>query len=342
MKKIILSLLVALTTTTVSAMQIFIQPEGESRFSIEVEPSDSFENLKAKIQDRTGIDPSRQTLIFDTKVLADNKTLADYNIQKESTINLQVSATTHNSHYAFSMPAYDVEVTTELWYKLEEDADNSALAAKTNVFLKRTIKTGVWNSFCAPFAIADPASVFGEDVQVKQLTNATLNGGTLTLTFSDAASIAAATPYLIKLKDGASDVNLEADGKEFAGVTQNYTPVNVEFNNISFKPTLVPAAISDQSTEANKTILFLNAAGALTWPKSAGTIKAFRAYFDLNGTAGAREFVLDLGDGETTSIQLVENTDLTNGTNIYDLQGRKVAQPTKGLYIQDGKKIIIK
>ena len=54
----------------------------------------------------------------------------------------------------FLMPAYDVEVSTELWYRLKEDADNSSdLKAKTNVFLERTLQTGGWNTFSVPFDI---------------------------------------------------------------------------------------------------------------------------------------------------------------------------------------------
>ena len=217
---------------------------------------------------------------------------------------------------------------------LNETADNATFLAAKNgrvydVTLTRTLQTGGWNTFCAPFSTATPSGW-----TVKELTASDFNSttGELTLTFGNASGIEAGKPYLVKVES-------MVENPTFEGVIISSTTNTTETTAADFVPVLNPTNL----TGGDKSVLFVTGGNKLTYPKNDGNINCFRAYFQLKGDAAslARAFRMSFDDN-MTGITTVISDEPTTASGTYTLDGRRIeGEPTqKGMYIVNGKKVI--
>jgi hypothetical protein len=204
----------------------------------------------------------------------------------------------------------------------------------TSVTVNRTIKAvcdgdgvGKWNTFVVPFDMEIPAGW-----EVKKLTGSTVNGDNITLNFSDASAIEAGVPYMVRVAEEVTSIEVE-------NVTVNTTLNNASTGDIEFVGVYesgnVPVGtffISD-----NK---FYHATGG------SNTIKAFRAYLaPVNANIKAVGYSFD--DVDATFIEGVESAETAVPVAVYAADGALRAGLQKGLNIvkmSDGKvkKVFVK
>ena len=259
---------------------------------------------------------------------------------------------------------------------LANASDNTSVIESNNgkwvnvTLADRTLwKDGDWNTLCLPFDMSAEqiaASVLA-GADIRALTSAEFNAGTLTLNFTpetgdDAVkAITAGTPYLIKWAGNGTDniVNPTFSGVTIDKTVRNKTCELGDGKSITFCGTYSYR----QFTEIDKSILFFGTNSTLYYPQNGATIAAQRAYFTLEGiTAGdptnpsnpIKGFVINFGDETETCIVSMDNGQWTMDNEAgawYTIDGRRVNTPSlgegrgglvPGIYIHNGRKVVIK
>ncbi|MBQ1774434.1 MAG: hypothetical protein IIZ97_09425 [Prevotella sp.] len=192
-----------------------------------------------------------------------------------------------------------------------------------------TVREG-WNTIALPFIVND-LTVFGESVKAWAFTGYDGN-----LKFSKVTgSLAAATPYILYVEN-------PTEGKVvFQNVTIYGTSASEEDCKVTQGAATFQGTYSRMMAGEMKGKYGVTPDGEIRVGSAIATMKAFRAYFILpEGSEGAKLVIEGVND-EATAIDAAEVFDNQDG-DIYDLSGRKVSHAQKGIYIQNGKKVVIK
>ena len=232
---------------------------------------------------------------------------------------------------------------------LEETTDNSTnintlknLASTVReVKINRTLKANQWNTFCSPVALSASTEPSLEElllnhwVYVINNYDATEN----TLTFTRSNTLPANTPCLVKPDAKVSNIVFEANN---IVKPTNASTLEAVSNGLKF----VGLYGTENIYTSDHSKLFLGSDGtSLLYPSSssAGTIKGFRAYFELPEGAFVKKFVFE---DDATGIITVENDIFNENAPVYSVDGRFMGNSkenlTRGIYIQNGRKFIVK
>ena len=248
---------------------------------------------------------------------------------------------------------FDIVVTApaDPWVTLDENSTTlpEASDGETEIKVKRTLKANQWNTICFPFAMTEAQvyEAFGEDVQVAEFIEyeSTDDLTSINVIFDEALlaedGLMANYPYIIKTSKNITEFMvtsvIEPDEENAVAEFTNGRAGSRKEVYGTFYGTLKAGG----KVPAN--CLFLNG-GDFWYSTGQSNIKAFRGYFDFVDVLASLETadsnVKLVFRGETTGIK--EVTVETANDDMYDLQGRRIVNPAKGVYIKNGKKVVIK
>lgn len=238
-----------------------------------------------------------------------------------------------------------VEVPKAKNYTLDETKTKNVIETyeNANVTLQRTLSKDYWNTFCVPFALdaEQVAQYFGEGTQLRTYEG---NCNDNIVYFATVDNIEAGKPYIMK------PGNAIVQNPTFEGVSMVATGLDKNGN---------PQAVGDASTvqmkgiynqillKTDKTELFLGDNDLFYYPIDdidARTIGGLRAYFIVPQGTDIKKLRANL-DGTPTSLDTIFDTEESNAP-VYNLQGQCVGNSLRalksGIYIQNGKKVVVK
>ena len=267
--------------------------------------------------------------------------------------NIAISDTEAKSHRTdYVETTITITVPTDTRIILDENSTTLPDAADgVNVRVRRTINANEWSTICLPFAMSETQvkAAFGSDVQLAGFNDYEIEEDTdnnvvgIAVNFVDATAIEANHPYIINVSKAITEI--EVDGVD---IDAQDAVVDFDTSRRKNQPRQF-VGVYTAGTTLEWGSLFLS--GNQFWYSVGNTkIKAFRAYFnfydllsDFESNYEARSIRMCFEDKTTTGIKSMDIEHSTFSTEHYfDLQGRRVVKPGKGLYIKNGKKKVVK
>lgn len=243
----------------------------------------------------------------------------------------------HATHYTLTAGDNTVTVASALTLT-DDDTAAPTPASGVNVTLSRLFEANNWYTICLPFALTAEKlqTAFGENVKVGDFSGYTVSGSAIGVNFTTVTAMAANHPYIIKV----TDANVE--NPTFNGVDiVDGTPVNNKGTDATANIKAMIGVYAETTLENNWLYIRGN---KFKYSNGTSKVRPYRAYFrfrDFTDAMHSRSIII-VEDG-ATGIRLVDGAQ-ADGGDWYDLSGRKLSgKPTsKGVYIQNGKKVVIK
>lgn len=275
--------------------------------------------------------------------VADNMALDDYTVSLENITLIEKTGRVPVSDCQFTLSVVNVKTII-----LDENSTTAPAAATgVNVKVLRTINAGNWSTIVLPFDMDENQvkAAFGDKVQIKNFTGYEFDedADIVNVNFEDVSPLAIAKnhPYIIKVKENISEFVVE--GVDIAPTEQPMVNVGTGTKKRTIKAFVgTYVADFDFYNESNNIPLFLS--GNQFWYASEDTqtMMAFRGYFDFcdvpeYAEEGQSRFVLNF-DKQTG----INNVTTQQEGEYYNLNGLRVETPSKGIFIKDGKKVVVK
>jgi len=238
-------------------------------------------------------------------------------------VNAWTAPDANKTQYAWALISVDDYTAWQNSYVLS-DANMVGFSATTDIYnvnptVSRAMTANIWNTLVVPFDMAVP-------LEWTVVEPTSFSDGTLT--FNTVSSIVAGKPYLVKPTANVS---------------------NIPVTGVTLKKDLTPTTVGDLTMTGTYSLISAVPEGSyvlgtdnnLHKVNSTVSLKPFRAYFTIAGSSSAKERIsLNFAD-DASAIQQVEVASTTDCV-YYNLAGQRVTAPTKGIYIVNGKKILVK